>query len=311
MNQSSIHPVIIIGSGPAGLTAGIYTARAFLKPLIFQGSKPGGQLMGTSYVENWPGIARILGPDLMIDMQKQAKDLGATLIDEEIISVDFSQKPFRISSKKMNYQAHSVIIATGACANTLGCPGEKEYWGKGVTTCAICDGAFYPQKKALIVGGGDTAMETASFMSKYTNDITIVHILDKLTASATMQKRVIENPNIHFIYNSTLTEIKGDGNHITQVVVQNKKTNELHELSADVVFLAIGSKPNTQIFKDQLALDSYGYIKLEPGKNSPKEGVFVAGDVSDFKYRQAIVSAGAGCMAALEAQRYLEKNNLI
>jgi thioredoxin reductase (NADPH) len=311
MSTSFIHPVIIIGSGPAGLTAGIYTSRAFLKPLVFQGKKPGGQLMGTSFVENWPGIKSIMGPKLMIDIQEQLKELGGTLVDETIVSVDFTQRPFTITSNKQTYQAHSVIIATGSSPNTLGCPGENEYWGKGVTTCAICDGAFYPDKKVVIVGGGDTAMETASFMSKYTKDITIVHILDKLTASPIMQRRVLDTPTNTFIYSSTIKEIKGNGTTITSVLVENITTKKITELSADVLFLAIGSKPNTTPFQGQLPLDAMGYISLPKGSNTPIEGVFVAGDVSDYKYKQAVVSAGAGCMAALDAQRYLEHKGLI
>lgn len=306
------HPLIILGSGPAGLTAGIYAARAFLKPLIFQGDTPGGQLMGTTYVENWPGIQRILGPDLMIAMEEQVKSVGGTLITETITSVDLSKKPFVITSNKNTYQTHSLIIATGASPNKLGCPGEQEYWGRGVGTCAICDGAFYPNKKIIIVGGGDTAMETASFMAKYTKDITIVHILDTFTASPIMQQRVQAlSPAPRILYGHTVVEIKGNGQSITNVTVEHQTTKERTELPADALFLAIGSKPNTSLFKEQLPLDSHGLIITEPRSNSPKPGVFIAGDVADFKYKQAVVSAGAGCMAALEAQRYLEHNQLI
>ncbi len=311
MSSEKIHPLIIIGSGPAGLTAGIYASRAFLTPLIFQGKKPGGQLMGTSLVENWPGTKSIMGPQLMIDMQQQAKALGAELIDETVISVNFTKQPFSITTNQQTYFAHSVIIATGSSPNTLGCPGESEYWGKGVATCAICDGAFYPNKKVLIVGGGDTAMESASFMAKYTEKITIVHILDKLTASPIMQKRILENKNHSLIFNSTIKEIKGNSSTVTHVVVENKITGNIQEIETDIVFLAIGNKPNTSPFEGQLPLDSRGFIQLTHGTSTAIEGVFVAGDVADYKYKQAIVSAGSGCMAALDAQRYLEHKGLI
>ncbi len=310
MNET-IHPLIIIGSGPAGLTAAIYASRAFLKPLVFQGKKPGGQLMGTSFVENWPGTKSIMGPKLMIDMQEQAKALGARLIDETVISVNFKERPFTIISNEKTYFTQSVIIATGSSPNTLGCPGESEYWGKGVATCAICDGAFYPNKKVIIVGGGDTAMESASFMAKYTENITIVHILDKLTASPIMQKRILENTKNRLIYNSTIQKIKGNSLNITHVVIENKLTGATEEIEADILFLAIGNKPNTAPFKDELPLDNRGCIQLSHGTSTAIEGVFVAGDVADYKYKQAIVSAGSGCMAALDAQRYLEHKGLI
>jgi thioredoxin reductase (NADPH) len=306
-DQTDIHNVIIIGSGPAGLTAGIYTARAFLKPLLFEGSAPGGQLMGTTAVENWPGNKSIMGPQLVMNMRDQAQHLGTTIISEQVTDVDFSQKPFTITTNNQTiYKAHSVIIATGASANKLGCPGEQDYWGKGVTVCAVCDGAFYPNKKVVIVGGGDTAMEDASFMTKYTNDITIVHIFDKLTASAIMQQRVLTNPNIKILYGHTVTEIVGNNNHVTHVVVTNKKTEQSTTLDVDVLFLAIGQKPKTELFKEQLELDKMGYIITKNGTLTSVAGVFAAGDVVDFKYRQAIVSAGNGCMAALDCQRFLE-----
>lgn len=305
--QEDIHNVIIIGSGPAGLTAGIYTARAFLKPLLFEGSAPGGQLMGTTAVENWPGNKSIMGPQLVMNMREQAQHLGTQIISEQIVTVDFSQRPFTlVTNNNKTYKSHSVIISTGASANKLGCPGEQEYWGKGVTVCAVCDGAFYPNKKVVIVGGGDTAMEDASFMTKYTSDITIVHIFDKLTASPIMQERVLNNKTIKILYSHTVTQVIGNGNHVTHVVVTNQKTQEKTTLSADVMFLAIGQKPNTNLFKEQLELDKMGYIVTRNGTLTSVAGVFAAGDVVDFKYRQAIVSAGSGCMAALDCQRFLE-----
>lgn len=311
MSTNEIHNVVIIGSGPAGLTAALYTGRAFLKPIVIEGPNPGGQLMGTTAVENWPGDKSIMGPELMMKMKDHTKHFGAHFVSDSVTSVDFSQKPFSIITDKQTFKTNSVIIAAGASPNKLGCPGEEEYWGKGVTTCAVCDGAFYPEKEAIIVGGGDTAMEDASFMTKYTDKITIVHILDKLTASPAMQKRVLEDPKINIIYSSTLTNIKGDGTHINEVEITNQETQEKKTLKADVVFLAIGQKPNTQIFKDQLKMDEIGYLELNDKTKSSVEGIFIAGDIADYKYKQAIVSSGSGCMAALDAQRYLELKGLI
>ncbi len=301
-----VHNVIIIGSGPAGLTAGIYTARANLKPLMLEGKKPGGQLMGTSYVENWPGEKSILGPELMMNMRNQLKSFDCTISSEEVTKVDFSKKPFTIwTNKNTELKAHSVIITTGSTPRRLQIPGEDEYWGKGVTTCAACDGAFYKDKKVLIVGGGDTAMEDASFMTKFTKDITVVHILDKLTASYTMQERVVSNPDIKIIYESSLSEIKGNGSHVTSATIINQKTGTKEEVAADGIFIAVGLSPNTKPFLGQLELDSHGYIVLKKGTRTSVEGVFAAGDVADYTYRQAITSAGTGCMAAFDAERYL------
>lgn len=306
MNSTKEHDLIIIGSGPAGLTAAIYSSRAFLKPIMIEGNPPGGQLMGTTAVENWPGNQSILGPQLIQNLKDHAKHFGTQIISDVVTQVDFSQKPFTITTKKETFKSKAVIISTGASANKLGCPGEQEYWGKGVTVCAVCDGAFYPNKKVVIVGGGDTAMEDASFMSKYTDDITIVHILDKLTASPAMQKRVLDNKKIKIIYSHTVSEIKGNGNHITELVLTDQINKQAKTIPADALFLAIGQKPNTALFKDQLELDKFGYIVTHEGTKTSVEGVFAAGDVIDRKYRQAIVSSGSGCMAALDAQRYLE-----
>lgn len=304
--NSTIHNLIIIGSGPAGLTAGIYASRANLKPLIIEGKNPGGQLMGTSHIENWPGNKSILGPTLMMNIKDHAKHFGSSFLGEEIVKVDLSQRPFTLwTHRNKELKAHSIIIATGSIPNRLNCPGESEYWGKGVTTCAVCDGAFYPDKRVLIVGGGDTAMEDASFMTKFTDKITIVHILDKLTASAAMQARVINNPKINIIYNSTVTEFKGNGSHVNQAIITNKITNETQTLDIDGSFLAIGSRPSTNIFQGQLELDAWGHVKVTNHTNTSVPGVFAAGDVKDFRYRQAITSAGSGCMAALDAERYL------
>lgn len=309
MNEKSIAKLIIIGSGPAGLTAAIYASRANLNPLVIEGKDPGGQLMGTTYIENWPGTRSILGPQLMIDMRKQAQELGTTIVSGWVTKVDFSKKPFVLTtSQNKQFQAHCVIVATGATAKRLGCSGEDEYWGKGVTTCAVCDGAFYKDKPVVIIGGGDTAMEDASFMTNFTDKITLVHILDKLTASAAMQERVLNNPKIKIIYQSTVTEIKGDGKHVTGVTITHQKTKEKKALDVNAVFVAIGLNPNTELFKGQLALEKNGYLVLTNHTHTSVPGVFGAGDVADYRYRQAITSAGTGCMAALDAERYIKEN---
>lgn len=305
--DTDIQQLIIIGSGPAGLTAAIYASRANLKPIIIDGTLPGGQLMKTTFVENWPGEKSILGPTLMSNMREHAKHFGTTFISQEIVSVDFKNRPFSVTTKKGTvYRAHAIIVATGATPKRLGCPGEDEYWGKGVTTCAVCDGAFYAGKKVLIVGGGDTAMEDASFLKKFTSDITIVHILDKFTASHAMQQRVLNDPTIKVIYNSTVTQINGNGDHVTEVTITNQATNTTETMAVDGVFIAVGLSPNTACFVGQLPLNKWGYAEVIDEVKTNIEGVFVAGDVHDFRYRQAITAAGAGCMAALEASRYLE-----
>lgn len=263
--------------------------------------------MGTTFIENWPGTARITGPQLMIDMKQQVKAFGAQLLRESIVSVDFSERPFTLtSSKNKVYKSHTVIIATGATYKRLGCPGEDEYWGKGVTTCAVCDGAFYKDRPVLIVGGGDTAMEDASFMTNFTDNITIVHILDQLTASAPMQERVVNHPAIKIIYTSTVTSMEGNGEHVTHTVITNQKTGEQSRHAFDAIFVAIGLRPNTAIFKNQLELTPYGYIIKGDGAQTSVPGVFVAGDVADDRYRQAITSAGTGCIAALDVERFLK-----
>ncbi len=300
-----IHKVIIVGSGPAGLTAGIYIARANLKPLLIEGAKPGGQLMTTTKVENWPGQASIMGPQLMIDMIAQTKEQGVEFITGSAVRCDLSQQPFKIfTDKNKELLCHSLIIATGATPKRLNCPGEEKYWGKGVTTCAVCDGAFYKDVPVVIVGGGDTAMEDAQFMANLTNDITIVHILDKFTASKAMQKNVVDNPKYKIIYSSTVTEIHGD-DKITHVTITDQKTGKEKRLPTQAVFLAIGHTPNTDFLKGQVDLNEYGYLLLNDYTKTSVPGVFGAGDVHDFRYRQAVTAAGAGCMAALDAERYL------
>lgn len=309
MQNNNHHKLIIIGSGPAGLTAGIYSSRANLAPLIITGKSPGGQLTGTNHVENWPGNISIPGPQLMMNMQEHAAHFGSIFLEETVVLTDLSKKPFSVTTDKgTQLTCDALIITTGASPKKLGCPGEADYWGKGVTTCAVCDGAFYKDQHALIVGGGDTAMEDASFMLNFTDKITIVHILDKLTASIATQKRIIDNPKIKIIYNSTITAIHGDGQHVNRVTITDKNTGKSSDLDVAVVFVAIGLNPNVQPFKGQVEFNKFGFIQVYDNTKTSVTGVFVAGDVADYQYRQAITSAGAGCMAALDAERYLKNN---
>lgn len=309
--MNSVYPLIIIGAGPAGLTAAIYAARANLSPLVIEGAKPGGQLMGTTAIENWPGSNSVMGPELMINMMNHAKKFSTEIVSGSVHKVDFTQRPFKlILDTHKELQAHAVIIASGATPNTLKCPGEEQYWGKGVSTCAVCDGAFYRDGSIVVVGGGDSSMESASFLVRNNNKVTIVHIGEKLTASHSMQQRILNNRNITIIYHSTVTAIKGDNNSVTEVVITNQVTKESQTLQINAVFLAIGLKPNTAMFQNQLELTHTGHIKVSENVKTSVGGVFAAGDVADPRYRQAIVSAGFGCMASLEAERYLSEQNL-
>lgn len=305
--SSNHHKLIIIGAGPAGLTAAIYASRANLAPLVITGKNPGGQLMGTMGIENWPGNKSIPGPQLMMNMQDHAAHFGTQFLEESVESVSLGKRPFSIvTDKGTQLTCDALIIATGASPKKLGCPGEEQYWGKGVTTCAVCDGAFYKNEHALIVGGGDTAMEDASFMLNFTDKITIVHILDKLTASAATQKRIINNPKINIIYNNTVTAIHGDGSHANRVTIKDQKTGKIQEMDVAVIFVAIGLNPNVGHFKGQVEFNKFGFIQVYENTKTSVPGVFVAGDVADYLYRQAITSSGAGCMAALDAERYLK-----
>lgn len=261
--MDEIEKLIIIGSGPAGLTAAIYAARAFLNPLVIEGNEPGGQLMGTTYVENWPGEQSILGPTLMKNMRNHALHFKTRFITQEVTRVDLNIRPFGVATAKQTLKSHTLIIATGAVPKRLGCPGEEEFWGRGVSSCTVCDGSFYAGKEVVIVGGGDTAMESASFMTNFTDKITLVHILPALTASPIMQERIIHNPKIKIIYSSTITAIKGTQGKVSSVVITHQKTGEQSELPAQAVFVAIGLKPNTDLFKNQLEMDHYGYITLK------------------------------------------------
>jgi len=308
-NTEKIENLVIIGSGPAGLTAGLYSSRADLKPIILDGNKPGGQLMGTSYVENWPGDTSILGPTLIMNMREHAKHFGCRFFAKTVKDIDTSKRPFTITTNDdQTIQAHAIIIATGASPRRLGVSGEDEYWGKGVTTCAVCDGAFYKDKKVIVIGGGDSAMEDASFLHKFTKDITVIHIKDTFTASVPMQKRVLNNPDIKVIYNSTVSGFSGDRQQVKTVEITSQETGEKQTLEIDGAFIAIGLIPNTGFLKGKVDLSDYGYIMVKGGKEHTKtsvEGIFTAGDVMDPFYKQAITSSGTGCMAALDAERYL------
>ncbi len=308
MAETPVHRLIIVGAGPAGLTAGMYAARANLEPVIIEGKNPGGQLMGTTAVENWPGEKSIQGPELMAKMRAHTQAFGCTFQSGSIDRVDFSKKPFTLwTHKNKELKAQSVIIATGATPKKLSIPGEAAYWGKGVTTCAVCDGALYKDKPVVIIGGGDTAMEDASFMTNFTDQITIVQIKESLTASQAMQKRVLNNPKITILYSTAISGIEGDEKQVTNIVVTNLQTKEQTSIPANAVFVAIGLSPNTDFLKGQLELTDFGYIVEKGHTKTSVPGVFVAGDVSDPVYRQAITSAGTGCAAALEAERYLKE----
>lgn len=312
MNKE-IHNLIIIGSGPAGLTAGIYAARGNLQPIIFEGNTPGGQLTSTTDVENWPGEKKIPGLALINQLHEHAHSFGCTFIPETVTDIDTSSRPFRVTTdKNQTLLAHAIILSPGAKPKRLGVPGEQEYWAKGVSTCAVCDGAFYKNRDVIVVGGGDTALENASFLTNFTDKVTIVHIQDTLSASAPMRKRVLQNPKIKVIYNSTVTEIHGDGQHAQSAIVTDQKTGSFQTIPAQGIFVSIGVTPNTEFLKGIVELDAWGYITLKPCKPLGKtcssvEGIFAAGDAVDYIYRQAITAAGNGCMAALDAERYLKK----
>ncbi len=307
--------VIIIGSGPAGLTAAIYASRANLRPLIFEGLQPGGQLTITTEVENYPGFEQgIQGPELMDIMRKQAERFGAESQFKIISKVDFSQRPFKVWVDEELFTADAVIVSTGASAQWLGLPSEKEYSGYGVSACATCDGFFFRNQEVFVVGGGDTAMEEASFLTKFASKLTLIHRRDEFRASKVMQERVLHNPKVSVEWNSVVEEVLGVHENgkkkMTGLKLRNVKTGEIKQVKADGLFLAIGHKPNTEIFKGILDMHPNGYLKVESGSTKTNiEGVFAAGDVADHYYRQAITAAGSGCMAAIDAERWLAEHD--
>ena len=306
--SNDIRNVIIIGSGPAGLTAAIYAARADLKPLLIEGSQTGGQLTITTDVENYPGFPDgIMGPELVMDMKRQAERFETEFVSGDVTSVDFSKPPFTINTGNVSYRAKTVIIATGASARWIGIESEVRLRGSGVSGCATCDGFFFKGKDVVVVGGGDTAVEEAIFLTKFANRVSIVHRRDQLRASKIMQEKASRNEKLSFIWDSVVEDILGvDVGHVTGIRLKNVKSGAVTDVPCDGVFVAIGHTPNTRVFEEQIDLDEKGYIVLKERTLTNVPGVFAAGDVADPYYRQAITAAGMGCMAAIDAERYLE-----
>jgi thioredoxin reductase (NADPH) len=310
------HKVIIIGSGPAGLTAALYNARANLEPVVFEGIQPGGQLTITTEVENFPGFEEgIQGPELMDIMRKQAQRFGAKTYFKEVTEVDFSTRPFVVKSNNETYTADAVIVSTGASAKWLGIPSEEEYKGYGVSACATCDGFFFKNQKVIVIGGGDSAMEEANYLTKFASEVLIVHRREEFRASRIMAERAEKNPKIKFALNKVVKEILGENKDgrkmVTGAILEDTRDGSTEQVEVDGIFLAIGHKPNTDLFKGQLEMDETGYLVVKGSStytNVP--GVFAAGDVADHVYRQAVTAAGMGCRAAIDAERWLAEQGI-
>ncbi len=303
------YDVIIIGAGPAGYTAGIYCSRARCDTLILSGILPGGQLVNTTEVENYPGFEEgIMGPDLMISMRNQTKKMEADIVDDEVVNVDFKRRPFKVLTASEEYEARAVIIATGASPRTLGLEGEQTFGGRGVSYCATCDGPFFRNQEIVVVGGGDSAMEEATFLTKFAGTVHLVHRRDQFRASKIMQERALSSEKIRIHYSHELESITGD-QKVQQVTLKSTKTGQTRDLAVGGVFVAVGHDPNTKLFAGQVEMDAEGYIAIKGNTQTSVEGVFAAGDVHDRRYRQAVTAAGFGCMAGIDVNNFLTENS--
>lgn len=309
--SEKVFDTIVIGSGPAGLTAAIYASRGKLKTLVIAGEEPGGQLTLTTEVEDFPGFPEVIqGPDLMTNMRKQAQRLGADFVDGNVVKVDFSSNPFKIATNSESFAGKTIILATGASAKWLGLPGEQKLIGKGVSSCAVCDAAFFRDKKIALVGGGDAAMKEALFLTKFASEVNVIHRRDKLRAFQALQDRAFSNPKIKFIWNSVIEEVLGE-NKVEGVTIKNLKTSKITNMEIDGLFVAIGHKPNTNFLKGRINLDKKGYVLVTDNTRTSIPGVFAGGDVHDWRYQQAVTAAGDGCMAAMDAQDWLEDKEAV